>query len=71
MAELDVLEDVSIVDQAREILLTLLNDRVLADDVKDRLRERMAERPHEPDQVLLEHLVSCRKRSQVAGDRAH
>lgn len=71
MAELDVLEDVSIADQAREILSMLLNDPVLADDVKARLRERMAERPEAPDQVLLEHLVACRRGSRAMGERTH
>jgi hypothetical protein len=65
MAELNVLEDVSIADQAREILSALLLDPVLGEDVKDGLRQRMADRPDQPDRVLFEHLLQSRKASQA------
>ncbi|WP_138415680.1 hypothetical protein [Sinomonas gamaensis] len=64
MAELNVLDDVSIADQAREILSALLVDPVLGEDVKDVLRRRMADRPDQPDKVLFEHLLESRKPTQ-------
>jgi hypothetical protein len=65
MAELNVLEDVSIADQARDILSALLVDPVLGEDVKDGLRRRMADRPDQPDKVLFEHLLESRKSTQL------
>jgi hypothetical protein len=61
MTEPNVLEDVSIADQAREILSALLGDPVLGEDVKDGLRQRLAQRPDQPDRVLFEHLLESRK----------